>query len=231
MDKIENLTPMYLVSNEDAKSYYLTIAERLAEFHLASKKHIKTLKNLGVAVHGTEWYQKKITVITEKIKLLSLKTNHEYLLPMHLAEDFAASIHSINKMLIPFKKTNLILVHGDFDVGNLFLKEDNKICAIDWGMGHIDNPMIDIAHLVNSLGDFDIGTKRDIFSAYFSKARQLFPKNMEMHFIRVVGTLMHILYFLNFQLYAIDNLVEADYYFEQIHTRVKHLVDMLKTEY
>jgi len=231
MEKIENLTPMYLVSNEEAKDHYLTIAERLAEFHLTSKKQIKSLKNLGVTVHGIKWYQNIIAVITKKVKKLSLKMNHEYLLPLHLAEEFDASIHTINKMLIPFKKSNLILVHGDFDIGNLFLKENNNICAIDWGMGHIDNPMIDIAHLVNSLGDFDIGAKRDIFSAYFTIARKLYPKNMEMHFIRVVGTLMHILFFLNFQLYAIDNLVEANYYFEQIHTRVKHLVSILKTEF
>lgn len=233
MEKIEDIKPIYLISNNDAESYYCQVAEYLADFHLKSKstKFTKKLIKLGVPIHGTKWYQDYAVTISDNVKTLSKEINHEYFLPIALVNNLQDSIHSIQKMFEPFKKAKLTLVHGDFDIGNLFLKDsDTKIFAIDYGMSHIDNPMIDIAHLVNSLGDYDIGIRRNIFSAYFTKARKLYPKDISMHETRIVGTLMHILYFLNFQINAINNWVDKEYSLflvEQVHNRVKHLVDLL----
>ncbi|MHA2363997.1 MAG: phosphotransferase [Candidatus Hodarchaeales archaeon] len=226
MEKIQDLKPIYLVPQDESIQYYYEIAEKLADFHLRSQKSVKSLKKLNVHHYGTKWYQKNIKEIAKNICELSDKINHEIFLSKGLVKKFEQSIQSLKEMFKPFEKSKLTVVHGDFDVGNIFIKNDT-VCAIDWGMGHLDAPMIDIAHLVNALGDLDIGTRRSIFAEYFERARKLYPKNVSMHYIRNVGTLMHILFFLNFQLYAVQHLVNPDYFYEQIHNRVKHLVDLL----
>lgn len=231
MDWVD-ITGIYQYPSDEAEGYYYEAAAKLADLHVHSHKKWKHLRKKHVRSYGTQHYQKVIIPnVKSRLRELSEEENGSTLLSLDLVEAFENSIDATLKMFDPFKKTKLALCHGDFDIGNLFVTPEEEVVAIDWGMGHLDAPMIDIAQLVNCLGDFSISVRRDIFSEYFEAAQKLYPKKIEPHFIRVVGTLMHILYFLDFQLYAVNEMVEPSFFLQQIHDRVEKLVNLLKTDY
>ena len=41
----------------------------------------------------------------------------------------------------------LTLVHGDFDPGNLIRMPLGQFAALDWGLGHLNTPLVDLAHM------------------------------------------------------------------------------------
>lgn len=41
----------------------------------------------------------------------------------------------------------LTVVHGDFDPGNLVRLTTGQFAALDWGLGHLNTPLVDFAHM------------------------------------------------------------------------------------
>ncbi len=57
----------------------------------------------------------------------------------------------------------LTLVHGDFDPGNLARLDDGRVAALDWGLGHANVPLVDLAHMIGAL---DAESRIPIAAAY-----------------------------------------------------------------
>ena len=57
----------------------------------------------------------------------------------------------------------LTLVHGDFDPGNLARLDDDRVAAFDWGLGHANVPLVDLAHMIGAL---DAENRIPIVAAY-----------------------------------------------------------------
>ena len=41
----------------------------------------------------------------------------------------------------------LTLVHGDFDPGNVVRLSSGSLAALDWGLAHLNTPLVDLAHM------------------------------------------------------------------------------------
>ena len=229
MEKIEFDHLFSLQLNSDITiNYYKTIADKLANFHL-KYSNISNLKNHDIPIYGISRYFKIIDKLGNRLQILSDAENHEYLLDKELVKEFDNYIGSIKGFLNPFKETIMTLVHGDFDTGNIIVnKIDKDIYAIDYGLSHIDLPIIDIAHLLNAT-EMNINIRREIFEIYFEKTSKLFPSTMSLQDVRNAGRVMHLLFFLDWYLFAIEKkIVPPNFYFEQIHHRVTYLVELLK---
>ena len=229
MEKIEFDHLFNLHLNSDITiNYYKTIADKLASFHL-KYSNISNLKNHDIPIFGIPRYLEIIDKLGNRLKILSDTENHEYLLDKDLVKEFNNYIGSIKAYLDPFKETIMTLVHGDFDTGNIIVsRTDKDIYAIDYGLSHIDLPIIDIAHLLTAT-EMNINIRREIFEIYFEKTSKLFPSTMSLQDVRNAGRIMHLLFFLDWYLFAIEKkIVPPNFYFEQIHHRVTYLVELLK---
>ena len=226
MDKIE-FEPLYLLSVRGSVHLYHKIAEKLANFHLKNS-NVRKLKSLGLREYGMKKYNTIIGNLGERVRTLSESVNHEYFLKKEVVDKFTKYIESVNEMLDLVHNTKLTLVHGDFDTGNLIInKKDNDIYAIDYGLAHIDIPVIDIAHLLSAT-EMSINIRRDIFETYFAIAGNLFPATMSLQDVRNAGKVLHMLYFLDWYLLTTEmNIVAKNYFLEQIHNRVSLLTDLL----
>ena len=228
MEKIK-FTPIYQIPPDEAIDYYFDIADKLGHFHLKNVKNVKEFRNKGIKIFGPEKYLHIIDGIGKRINKYSNNTKHEYLLTKELVEKFDYYIDTLRIMFKPFSKdSKFTLVHGDFDSGNLIINNENKnIFAIDWGLAHIDLPMIDMAHLLNAT-DLKIDIRREIFEKYYLIAEKLYPNDLSMQDVRNIGKVMHILYFIDWFMYATENnFVDELYFLEQIHNRVQLLTDLL----
>jgi thiamine kinase-like enzyme len=226
MEKIK-FEPIYMFVGTESAKYFKTIAKKLADFHLESLNKVDEFKNYGLREYGISKYEKIIDNLGNRITKLSNTINHEYLLTTDLVDNFCNYIKDIRVLMDPVKNTKLTLVHGDFDTGNIIVNiDDSDVFAIDWGLAHIDVPVIDIAHMLSAT-EMSISTRRDIFEVYFNITNSLYP-SMSMQDVRNAGKMMHIVYFLDWYLYSIEkDLVEAKYFFEQIHNRVQLITDLL----
>ena len=227
MEKIK-FQPIYLQPLSDSVNYFHSITEKLANFHLKNA-NIKFLKKLGIMEYGLPKYKEIINSLGKRIKNLSENVNHENFLDENLIEDFDKYIGSIYNLIEPVASTKQTLVHGDFDTGNILINDsDHKVYAIDFGLSHIDIPVIDIAHLLSAT-EMSINIRRDIFETYFSIAGKLFPSDMSLQDVRNAGRVMHMLFFLDWYVLTIENkIVPHNYFLEQIHNRVSLLTDLLK---
>ena len=226
MERIQ-FEPLYLRSVRGSVHLYHTIAEKLANFHL-NNNNVTKLKNMGIKEYGMKKYTEIIANLGARVRKLSVSINHEYLLKEELVEKFSKYIGSVNEMLDLVHNTKLTLVHGDCDTGNLIINtKDNDIYAIDYGLAHIDVPVIDIAHLLSAT-EMSISIRRDIFETYFDIAGNLFPSSMSLQDVRNAGKVLHMLYFLDWYLLTTEmNIVAKNYFLEQIHNRVSLLTDLL----
>ncbi len=227
MEKID-LEPLYLLTMNKSIDLYHTIAEKLAYFHL-KHNNVKLLKKLGLKEYGIPKYREIISNLGNRVENLSNLVNNESILNENLIKDFSTNIESIKQFFEPIEPTKLTLVHGDFDTGNLIVnRKDKGIYAIDYGLAHIDIPVIDIAHLLSAT-EMSISTRREIFETYFAIAGKLFPAHMSLQDVRNAGKIMHMLFFLDWYLTAIEtNMVSEGFYMEQIHNRVNFLTGLLK---
>ena len=91
----------------------------------------------------------------------------------------------------------LTLVHGDFDQGNLVLLDGGRVAALDWGLAHVNIPLVDLAHMV---GSFDVATKRSLSSTYLDVLNlpDRFPMRSEETVLQFVelGDLVHKTFFI-----------------------------------
>ena len=227
MEKIE-LDHLYLLPLNKSVDLYHSIAEKLANFHL-KHNNVKLLKKLGLREYGIPTYKVILSNLGTRVARLSESVKHDEYLNKNLIDDFSKNIESMKHLLEPIVSTKLTLVHGDFDTGNLVVnRKDHAIYAIDYGLSHIDVPVIDIAHLLSAT-EMSIKTRRDIFETYFSIAGKLFPEDMSMQDVRNAGKTMHLLFFLDWYLSAIETkLVPEIFYLEQINTRVNYITNLLK---
>lgn len=226
MDKIQ-FEPLYLIPPLESVKLYHSLAEKLANFHLKNN-NTKFLKKLKINEYGYANYNAIISSLGNRVEKLAKTVADENLLGTTLVESLNSKLPSISTILEPVQSTKLTLVHGDFDTGNLIVKND-QIFAIDFGLAHIDMPVLDISHLLSAT-QMSIKIRRDIFETYFSIAGKLFPSSLSIQDVRNAGNVMHMLFFLNWYLTAIEeNIVPYNYFAEQIHNRVKYITELFKT--
>ncbi|MFW9906706.1 MAG: phosphotransferase [Candidatus Thorarchaeota archaeon] len=228
MEKIDDIVPIFFIDPEEVAPYFANITRYLAKFHLESSHDVKTLKNLGIPEFGRRFYIGILNKIKNKVRKLSTEMNHPYYLTEDLILEFELTLTKVEKLLKTHPKEELALIHGDFDFGNFFVKNINEICVLDWGMGRIDTPIIDIANLLNCLEDYGKDFQNSILNSYYKITTPLIHKKLKLSNIRLLGTLMHLLFFLNFQLNLIESFIDPMYFIDQINREVNEIVEKVK---
>ncbi|MFX0122399.1 MAG: phosphotransferase [Candidatus Hodarchaeota archaeon] len=228
MEKIDDLVPIFFIDSEEVKPYFFRITKKLAKFHIESSQDVQMLKNQGVSELGYRFYIESLNKINYQIRKLSEQMKHPYYLTKDLVFEFNSKLKKVEKSLKEHPKGNLTLIHGDFDFGNFFVKNINEICVLDWGMGRIDTPIIDIANLLNCLEDYGSDFQNLVLKSYNEVAKPLFHKKLNLSKIRLTGTLMHLLFFLNFQLDLIESFVDPMYFIDQINREVTEILELTK---
>lgn len=228
MEKIDDILPIFFIDSEEVKPFFSRITKILAKFHLDSSRDVQMLKNLGVSELGSQFYVGILNKIKHKVRKLSKRMNHPYYLTEDLVSEFESKHKKVEKSLKAHPKGNLALIHGDFDFGNFFVKNINEICVLDWGMGRIDDPIIDIANLLNSLEDYGSDFQNLILKSYKEIAKPLLHRKLNLYHIRLTGTLKHLLFFLNFQLNLIESFVDPMYFIDQINREVTEILELVK---
>lgn len=230
MEYLENYLHLYNILEDEL---YFEAVRLLGEMHLNSMQKIEQLEHqIKIPVYDIPWYIENVDKIIFEISRLSIHNPHAEYLPMDLISKLQRSSQKIKYYLNEIKDLPNALVHGDFDSGNIiFFNRGPKIGnvkVIDWGHGHIGPPVIDIAHLFNSLGYFDNERKILLLAEYLKSCRPLYSQNFEFSLLIIAGTIIHYLYHLNFKLKAISTgYVQSQFFIEQIHKRVSMLTKIL----
>ncbi len=228
MEKIDDILPIFFIDSEEVKPFFSRITKNLAKFHLDSSRDVQMLKNLGVSEFGYRFYFGILNKIKYKVRKLSEHMNHPYYLTEDLVSEFESKLKKVEKLLQAHPTGKLTLIHGDFDFGNFFVKNINEICVLDWGMGRIDVPIIDLANLLNGLLEYGSDFQSLILKSYNEIAKPLIHKKLNLSNIRLAGTLMHLLFFLNFQLNLIESFVDPMYFIDQINREVTKILELVK---
>lgn len=112
----------------------------------------------------------------------------------------------------------LVLVHGDFRVGNIMFDENGLVAVLDWELVHVGDPAEDLAWLCVQAWRFGqrdlpvggLGTRRELLSAYEAAGgRPVDPA--ALHFWEVLG---------NFKL-ALVFITQARAYLDGAHKTVE----------
>lgn len=231
MEYLEDYLHLYNILEDEL---YFEAVRALGELHLTSMQQIKSksLKNQDqIPVYDVEWYINNINKIVFDLGRFAIQNPSSDLLTKQLISKFQLKIPKIKKYLFEIKDIPLSIVHGDFDSGNIIFRKkirSGTVEAIDWGHGHIGPPIIDIAHLVNSLGYIDYDTKIRLISEYLKACRPIYNQNVPFTYLIIGGTILHYLYHLNFKLKAVnEGYVEPNFFLEQFHNRIKQLIEIL----
>ena len=231
MEFVENYFHLYNILEDEL---YFEAVRLLGEMHLLSMQKIDYLKNqIQIPTYDVKWYLENVDRIVFEIARLSIHYQHPEYLPKDLISKLQRSVSKIKYFLNEISEIPNTLVHGDFDSGNIIFfqrgKQAGNVKVLDWGHGHIGPPVIDIAHLFNSLGYFDYERKIMLLAEYLKTCRPLYSKNVEFSLLIIGGTIIHYLYHLNFKLKAIkENYVQPEFFVEQIHKRVLMLTKILE---
>ena len=171
---------------------------------------------------------------SEKLPMLSKKIQNDLYLTSDIIEQFLNSLEIIRSSILKTTQLKRTLVHGDFDVGNIFFKptengnlrnNDKQITAIDWGLSHIDFPIVDLANLLNSLKNIAENDRDSILESYLIIGRKKFPKNFAMENFETIGMILHHLFFIEFQLNTLEtSSTNIEEYYEQIHHALESLI-------
>lgn len=232
MEFIENLIPIYNFEDKDLIEDYAELSKNLASFHVNSTKFLKINKKLRVYNFDYDYYNNLIGKFNEKIPVLGKTINHELYLTPDIIERFKQKKEVIEKTLIKIKPLKRTLVHGDFDIGNIFFKiqddQNKKIIAIDWGLSHIDLPIIDMANLLNSLETITEDDRKYIYECYLRVAQKKFPKNYSLTDFQTFGMILHRLFFIEYQLTTLEtSSTSMEEYYEQIHNAMHSLCSLV----
>ena len=231
MEFVENYLHLYNILEDEL---YFEAVRLLGELHLQSMQKIDYLKNqVQIPVYDVKWYMDNVDRIIFEISRLSIHYSHPEYLPKELISTLQRSVNKIKYYLNEIIEIPNTMVHGDFDSGNIIYfqkgKHTGNVKVLDWGHGHIGSPVIDIAHLFNSLGYFDYDRKIMLLAEYLKTCRHLYSKNVEFSILIIAGTIVHYLYHLNLKLNAIkEGYVQPEFFVEQIHKRVEMLTKILK---
>ena len=230
MEYLENYLHLYNILEDEL---YYDAVRSLGEMHLLSMQKIDHLRDkIKIPVYDVNWYLENVDRIIFEISRLSINHPHPEYLPKELISKLQRSGPKIKEYLNSLIEIPNTLVHGDFDSGNIIFFHKGKLIGnvkvLDWGHGHIGPPVIDIAHLFNSLGYFDYDRKIMLIAEYLKTCRPLYSNNVEFSLLIIGGTIIHYLYHLNFKLKALsENYVQTDFFIEQIHRRVVTLATIL----
>lgn len=230
MEYLENYLHLYNILEDEL---YYDAVRSLGEMHLLSMQKIDHLRDkIKIPVYDVNWYLENVDRIIFEISRLSINHPHPEYLPKELISKLQRSGPKIKEYLNSLIEIPNTLVHGDFDSGNIIFfhkgKHIGNVKVLDWGHGHIGPPVIDIAHLFNSLGYFDYDRKIMLIAEYLKTCRPLYSNNVEFSLLIIGGTIIHYLYHLNFKLKALsENYVQTDFFIEQIHRRVVTLATIL----
>ena len=233
MEYVKELEPVYNYEDKELVPYYAELAHDLGYLHFESTRSIGKLKrDFAVSEYDDIYYGKLLDKYTEKLPMLSQEIKNELYLTPDIIEKFLQKGELIKKGLKRIHDLRRTLVHGDFDIGNIFVKPiDNngmKIIAIDWGLSHIDLPIIDMANLLNSLINLSKDDQNYILESYLEVAKKKFPKNYSLNNFQTLGTMLHRIFFIDFQLNTLEttsNSVEE--YYEQIHNALDSLISLV----
>ena len=230
MEYVENYLHLYNILEDEL---YYEAVRLLGEMHLLSMQKLDILRDqIKIPVYDVKWYLDNVDRIIFEISRLSIYYPHPEYLPKELISNLQRSVSKIKYYLNAISDIPNTLVHGDFDSGNIIFYHKGKhvgnVKVLDWGHGHIGPPVIDIAHLFNSLGYFDYESKIMLIAEYLKTCRPLYSKNVEFSLLIIGGTIVHYLYHLNFKLKAIEQkYVLPEFFVEQIHKRVVMLTKIL----
>ncbi len=230
MEYLDNYLHLYNILEDEL---YFEAVRLLGEMHLDSMQKIDYLKNqIKIPTYDVKWYLDNVDKIIFEISRLSIHNQNPEYLPKDLISTLQRSTSKIKQYLSEIIDIPNTLVHGDFDSGNIIFfqrgKNSGNVKVLDWGHGHIGPPVIDIAHLFNSLGYFDYERKIMLLAEYLKTCRPLYSKNVEFSLLIIGGTIIHYLYHLNFKLRAInEKYVQPEFFIEQIHKRVTMLTKIL----
>ena len=230
MEFVENYLHLYNILEDEL---YYEAVRLLGEMHLLSMQKLVILRDqIKIPVYDVQWYLDNVDRIIFEISRLSIHYPHPEYLPKDLISTLQRSVSKIKYYLNAISDIPNTLVHGDFDSGNIIFYHKGKhvgnVKVLDWGHGHIGPPVIDIAHLFNSLGYFDYERKIMLIAEYLKTCRPLYSKNVEFSLLIIGGTIVHYLYHLNFKLKAIEQkYVLPEFFVEQIHKRVVMLTKIL----
>ena len=164
--------------------------------------------------------------------MLSKEIKNELYLTQDIIDKFLQKSEVLKKALSRIKDLKRTLVHGDFDIGNIFIKSANngdmQIIAIDWGLSHIDLPIIDMANFLNSLVNITPDDCNFILESYLEVTKKKFPKNYSLSDFQTLGMILHRMFFIDFQLNTLETTSNSvDEYYEQIHNALNSLITMV----
>ena len=178
MEYLEYYYHLYNILEEEL---YFEAVRSLGEMHLFTMQKITVLREkLNIPVYDYKWYINNVERIIFELSRFSIRNPHPEYLPKELMSKLQRLSPKIKHYLESLSDIPLTLVHGDFDSGNIIYFEKGihagNVKAIDWGHGHIGIPLIDIAHLVNSLGYFDYDMKITLIAEYLKTCSRLLLK-------------------------------------------------------
>ena len=233
MEYMEEIQPVYNYDDKDLVHYYAELAQNLGTFHVKSNKFIKKLKSdFSVTEFNENYYRNLIDKYIEKLPMLSVEIKNELYLTNDIIEQFLQKSEQIKKAFIRMQNLHRTLVHGDFDIGNIFLRPSNnnrmQIVAIDWGLSHIDLPIVDMANLLNSLNTLSNSDRSFILESYLRVAKKKFPRNYSLHNFQALGMMLHRVFFIEFQLNTLETSSSSvEEYYEQIHNALVSLINLV----
>lgn len=235
MEFVKDIQPVYNFEDSEQIGHYCELAQHLSYLHTNARGSIKKeLKNIPEFNHN--FYLNLLDKFSEKLPMLSKKINNELYLTHDIVEQFISSIEKIRISILKTTDLRRTLVHGDFDVGNIFFRPETKngtltrnnrkIMAIDWGLSHIDFPIVDIANLLHSL-NLNPDDREKVLQSYFLISKGKFPKNFSLDNFETIGMILHHLFFIEFQLNTLEtSSTNIDEYYEQIHHALENLIDL-----
>lgn len=232
MEYIEDIQPVYNFDDRDLIDCYAELATNLGILHVESNRFIRKLKKeFLVSEFNFDFYQSLIDKFTEKLPMLSAEIKNDLYLTPEIIEHFLQNKELIKNSLVKVKDLHKTLVHGDFDIGNIFIKPKNgdelQIFAIDWGLSHIDLPIVDVANLLNSLNILSGDNRNFILESYMRVAQKKFPRNCDLNNFQNLGMMLHRLFFIEFQLNTLERSNSSvEEYYEQIHNALVSLIDL-----
>jgi thiamine kinase-like enzyme len=231
MSFIKNITPVFIYEENDLLDDYILLAKNLGDLHVKSRSNIKKLRLENIIQFNSEYYQKLLDKFSEKLPMLSKKINHELYLTPDTIEIFLQHIDPIKNSLASIKNLRRTLVHGDLDFGNIFFKPSEstkQIIVIDWGLSHIDLPIIDMANLLNSLQTLSEDDRKLVLDSYLNVALKNFPKNYSLENFESIGMILHKLFFIEFQLNTLEmSSTSIEDFYEQIHNALISITELV----
>lgn len=172
------------------------------------------------------WLESLAESMPEYLRLLNQQ--HGLNISQDVQRRFQEHLENLSARLADY---TLTLVHGDFDRGNLVLLSGGRVAALDWGLAHVNLPLVDLAHMV---GSFDTAAKLLASSAYLDALDlpEQYPAHSEETVLQFVelGNLVHKIFFIWWHSTIVANgWVKSDKYLDTIRERILSIASSAAT--